>query len=279
MVGLGAVSRVRGAAAEQPRALPEAPLAALPGGLLVGFIAQPIAVLAWRAATADDFPATLFDPSVRDALVLSALTTGTALLVSALLGTPLAHLLARRAFPGKRAVETLVDLPLVLPPVVAGLALLLAFGRRGLLGAQFEALGVVIPFTTAAVVVAQVFVAAPFYVRSAKVGFLAVPRDVEEAAAIDGADAWAILRDVTLPLARPALAAGAVLCSARALSEFGATLLFAGNLPGRTQTMPLAIMSTYATDLDAALALAALLVALSAGVLVLSRSVLRPADA
>ena len=169
----------------------------------------------------------------------------------------------------------MIDLPLVLPPVVAGIALLLAFGRRGVLGDELHLIGITLPFTTAAVVIAQVFVAVPFYVRSAKVGILAVPRDIEEAAAIDGADGWTVFRDVTLPLALPGLAGGAVLCWARALSEFGATLLFAGNFQGRTQTMPLAIMGAYTSDLDAALALAVVLLVLCTGVLILARSALR----
>ena len=253
------------------------PLFVVPGGLLVLFILVPLGSLIWRAATSPTFWPSLAKPIVRDALLLSAATTAATLLFAVVLGTPLALLLARRRFPGKRLVETVIDLPLILPPVVAGIALLLAFGRRGVLGDELRLVGVTLPFTTAAVVVAQVFVAVPFYVRSATVGFLAVPPDVEEAAAMDGASALALLRDITLPLAMPGLAAGAVLCWARALSEFGATLLFAGNFQGRTQTMPLAIMSAYATDLDAALALAALLLALSAGVLLLSRSVVRTA--
>ena len=210
-----------------------------------------------------------------DALRLSGLTTALALGLAVAFGTPLAWVLARRAFRGRQLVETLVDLPLVLPPVVAGVALLTAFGRRGLLGAELEALGIALPFTTAAVVVAQVFVAAPFYVRSARIGFAAISREVEEAAAIDGADGWRVFRDVTWPLARHGVLAGAVLCWARALSEFGATLLFAGNLQGRTQTMPLAIMSAFEGDLGEALALAVLLLALSAAVLLIARAVVR----
>jgi molybdate transport system permease protein len=241
----------------------------------VGFILVPLLAIVWRTATAGAFWPSLGKPIVREALTLSAVTTGVTLVIAFVVGTPLAHLLARRRFPGKQLVETVVDLPLVLPPVVAGIALLLAFGRRGVLGDELQLIGITLPFTTAAVVIAQVFVAVPFYVRSAKVGILAVPREIEEAAAIDGAAGWIILRDVTLPLALPGLAAGAVLCWARALSEFGATLLFAGNFQGRTQTMPLAIMATYSSDLDAALALAVLLLVLSTGVLILARSALR----
>jgi molybdate transport system permease protein len=155
--------------------------------------------------------------------------------------------------------------------VTAGVALLMAFGRRGVLGPQLEAVGLELPFTMAAVVLAQLFVAGPFYIRGAKLGFLAVEPEVKEAAAIDGASPWASFWYVTLPLALPGLASGAVLCLARAVSEFGATLMFAGNFAGRTQTMSLAVMSALETDLSAALALAVLMVGTAAVVLVLSR--------
>jgi len=283
---LAALAKIRRGVLDKPRVVDpivrrgrRLPVAAIPGSLLVVFIVVPLAALIWRAAQSAAFWSSLAKPIVRDALQLSALTTGITLLVAFSIGTPLAFLLARRQFPGKRLVETIIDLPLVLPPVVAGIALLLAFGRRGLLGDGLQILGITLPFTTAAVVIAQVFVAVPFYVRSAKLGFLAVPPDLEEAAAIDGATAWTSFRDITLPLAAPGLAAGAVLCWARALSEFGATLLFAGNFTGRTQTMPLAIMTAYTSDLGAALALSVLLLALSAGVLMLAWSALGPGTA
>lgn len=254
------------------------PLFALPGLLLVLFIAVPLVALVERALGSSEFWPSLTKPVVRDALRLSAVTTGMTLLIAFVAGTPLAYLLARRAFRGKRLVETIVDLPLVLPPVVAGIALLVAFGRRGLLGDELRLLGIALPFSTAAVVVAQVFVSVPFYVRGAKVGFLGVPTDVEEAAAMDGATAWTAFRDVTLPLALPGIGAGAVLCWARALSEFGATLLFAGNFQGRTQTMPLAVMGAFERDLDAALAIAVLMLVVSGAVLMASRSFARSDD-
>jgi molybdate transport system permease protein len=169
--------------------------------VLVLFIVVPLLAVVGRAATAEAFWPSLSKPIVREALTLSAITTGITDLIAFLIGTPLAHLLARRRFPGKQLVETVIDVPLVLPPVVAGIALLLAFGRRGLLGHELELVGITLPFTTAAVVMAQVFVAVPFYVRSAKVGILAVPREVEEAAAVDGASPAKVFRDVTLPLA------------------------------------------------------------------------------
>jgi molybdate transport system permease protein len=169
-------------------------------------------------------------------------------------------------------LELVVDLPLVLPPVVAGVALLMAFGRRGLVGSLLSDLGIELPFTLAAVVLAQVFVAGPFYVRGAFAGFATIERSIEDAASIDGASTWTSFRYVTLPLAAPGIASGAVLCSGRALSEFGATLLFAGNFTGRTQTMSLAIMEAMESDLSGALALAVLLVVAAAVILTVARA-------
>jgi molybdate transport system permease protein len=210
-------------------------------------------------------------PVVLEALWVTVLTTAATLLVSIATGTPLAYLLARRQFPGKWLIETITDLPLVLPPVTAGVALLMAFGRRGVLGPQLEVLGIELPFTMSAVVMAQVFVAGPFYIRGAKLGFASIEPEIEEAAAIDGASILKSFWHVTLPLAFPGIASGIVLCLARAVSEFGATLMFAGNFAGRTQTMSLAIMAALESDLSAALALAVLLVVIAAIVLIMSR--------
>jgi len=206
-----------------------------------------------------DVLAALTLPTALDALRLSLLTTCLTLGLTILLGTPLAYLLARYAFPGKRLVETLVDLPVVLPPVVAGVALLLVFGRRGLLGAPLADAGIDLAFTTSAVVLAQLFVASPFYVRALKVAFAAVPRSVEEAARIDGASQLGALRHVTLPLALSGMIEGSVLAWARALGEFGATIVFAGSIARRTRTMPLEIYAALERDLDAAIATSALL--------------------
>jgi molybdate transport system permease protein len=169
----------------------------------------------------------------------------------------------------------MLDLPIVLPPVVAGVALLMAFGRRGLLGEELDLLGIQLPFTTLGVMVAQLFVAAPFFIRSALAGFSEIDRDIEAAAEIDGASLIGVLRDISVPAAMPSLAAGAVLCWARAISEFGATLLFAGNLQGRTQTMPLAIMSAFERSLGAALALSVILLVVSFAIIFASRSLTR----
>jgi len=209
--------------------------------------------------------------AIRLSLTTTAISTGVALLF----GTPLAYLLARRTFRGRNIIDTLLDLPMVLPPSVAGIALLIAFGRRGLLGSTLEDLGLSIAFTQAAVVVAQVFVAAPFYIKAAIAGFAGVDRDLEQAASIDGAHAGQILRHITVPLAWPVLFGGAVMTWARALGEFGATIIFAGNFPGRTQTMPLAIYIGFELDLNVALTLSVILLVTSFLVLFVVKGVLR----
>ena len=182
-------------------------------------------------------------PVVLEALWLSLATTAISLLVTVVLGLPLAIVLARRQFRGKGWLEAVVDLPIVLPPSVAGLALLLVFGRRGLLAAPFEFLGISVPFTTVAVILAQIFVSAPFFVRSARTGIAGVDHDLEDAARVDGASERQLFRSITVPLASAALAAGLVMTWARALGEFGATIMFAGNVEGRTQTLPLVVYS------------------------------------
>ena len=175
-----------------------------------------------------------------------------------LVGTPAAYILARVDFRGSRVINTLIDIPVVLPPSAAGIALLLAFGRLGLVGKYLEVFGVTLSFTTAAVVMAEIFVAAPFYVRQAVTGFGAVDRTIEEAALVDGASRNAVFFKVTVPLALPALVAGALTAWARALGEFGATVIFAGSFRGITQTIPLAIFAEFQSDIDAAVALSVL---------------------
>ncbi len=209
---------------------------------------------------------------LRQALSLSLTTSLIALALVLAFGTPLAYLLARKRFPGATVIDTLVDLPMILPPAVAGLALLMAFGRRGLLGEELDVLGVTLSFTTAAVVIAQTFVASPFYIRSARAGFARVDPDLERAAADLGAPPWRVFLLITLPLVRPSLVAGGILAWARALGEFGATIMFAGNFPGTTQTMPLAIYQRYeAGDLTTALFLAFVLLVSSFLILLLVR--------
>ncbi len=236
---------------------------------LVLFLAVPVIVLVARAILGGGLPAALGSRVVLDALVLSLTTTAVSLGLTLTLGTPLAYLLARRSFRGSSLVETIVDLPIVLPPSVAGLALLLVLGRNGLLGGALELVGLSIPFTTLAVVLAQTFVAAPFFIRSARAGIAAVDRDTEDAARVDGAAEVEIFRWVTAPLAGAALAAGAVMSWSRALGEFGATIMFAGNVQGRTQTLPLVVYSEFGGgDLEASIAAAAILVLAAFGVLV-----------
>ena len=232
----------------------------VPALLFAAFVALPLLALILRAAMTGNLLQQLAQPIVLSALRLSALTSLASLLIIVLVGTPTAYLLARSTFPGKRLLDVFIDVPLALPPVVVGVALLLVFGRLGVLGRWLQPLGIEIAFTTLAVVLAQVFVAAPFYVRSAKIGFARVDPELEEIAVTLGASTWQTLRYVTVPLAWPALMGGAVLSWARALGEFGATIMFAGNFTGRTQTMPLAIMTALESDLQTAIVLATLLV-------------------
>jgi molybdate transport system permease protein len=210
----------------------------------------------------------LGEPLVLDALRLSLITSTAAAAGVVALGLPVAYLLATRHFPGKRAVEVLVDLPMVLPPTVAGLALLLAFGRMGLAGGALAALGISIPFTTLAVVVAQVFMAAPFFINSARAGFSSVDRRFLDAAATLRAPEWRVFFRILMPLSLPSLLAGLGMSWARALGEFGATITFAGNLPGRTQTMPLGVYVALQQDLELSVTLSIILVAFSLALLV-----------
>lgn len=209
---------------------------------------------------------------VTSALRLSLLTATLATAVSFVLGVPLAWLLARSQFPGVRLLRALVTLPLVLPPVVGGVALLLAFGRMGFVGQLLDRwFGVTLPFSTAGVVVAEAFVAMPFLVVTVEGALRSADQGYDEAATTLGATPMTVLRRVTLPLIAPSLAAGGVLCWARALGEFGATIAFAGNLPGRTQTMPLAVFLALESDPDAAIALSLVLLVVSVVVLVALR--------
>jgi len=240
----------------------------LPATLAGLLVALPLAGLLQRAPWSDLW-SLLGTDAVREALRLSLLTSVIATAVSVALGVPLAWVLARVTFPGRRVARGLVTLPMVLPPVVGGAALLLALGRRGLVGQYLDQwFGIVLPFSTAGVVVAETFVAMPFLVVTVEAAFRAADRRFEDAAATLGARPWTIFRRVTLPTVRPALVAGTVLCWARALGEFGATITFAGNLQGRTQTMPLAVFVTRESDRGAAIALSLVMVAISLAVLV-----------
>jgi molybdate transport system permease protein len=216
----------------------------------------------------------LGEPVVRQALGLSLATSVLATSLCVLLGLPAAYTLARRRFPGREWLDTLVDLPITVPPVVAGVGLLLLFGRMGLLGRFIDAAGFRIAFTPLAVVLAQAFVALPFFVKAARSGFQALDPELEHVAVTMGASRWQVWRHVTLPLCRPALLAGITLAWARAMSEFGATLMFAGNMPGKTQTLPLAVMSAMEVDLDTALSLSALTLLVAGAALIAAKQFL-----
>jgi molybdate transport system permease protein len=241
--------------------------------LLAGFISLPIISLVVWTVNEDSWRA-MASPEARDALLLSIRTTAISMLIIILVGTPAAYVLARADFPGKRALDSLIDVPAVLPPSAAGIALLLAFGRFGLLGEYLDAFGIQLSFTTAAVVIAEIFVAAHFYVRQAVVGFSQVRREVEEAARVDGANRFSVFTRVTVPLAFPALLAGAVMAWARALGEFGGTIIFAGSFQGVTQTIPLAIFAARESDFDAAVALSVMVLGFAFTVILVARYLL-----
>jgi molybdate transport system permease protein len=231
----------------------------LPSLGLIGLLGLPLMALVWRAIGEDFFKYVLSSTAL-SALKLSLLTSTVTVLLAFTTGTPLAYILARWKFRGKSTLELLLDLPVVLPPSVAGLALLIAFGRQGVFGVWLNSAGITLPFTTAAVVIAQTFVSAPLFVRSARVGFAEIDEKIVESAADLGANEWQVFRFILFPLAGRALLTGIVLTWTRALGEFGATILFAGNLEGTTQTMPLAIFMGFERGLGVAIALSVMLV-------------------
>jgi molybdate transport system permease protein len=252
------------------RRLVPVPLA-VPAALALAFLVLPLLGLFVRAPWAT-LPQRLTEPEVLAALRLSLVAATLATAVCLVLGVPLAWLLARVDFPGRRLVRALITVPLVLPPVVGGLALLLLLGRRGIVGQWlYKWFDVTIPFTTTAVVIAEAFVAMPFLVIAVEGALRGVDDRYEEAAATLGASRWTTFRRVTLPLVAPGIAAGSVLCWARALGEFGATITFAGNFPGRTQTMPLSVYLLLETDPPAAIVLSLVLLAVSVAILVALR--------
>jgi molybdate transport system permease protein len=234
--------------------------------LVLGFLVIPVVALFVESPPAEMW-GDLDDPAVTDALIVTAKTNGIAFGLTLLVGTPAAYLIGRRRFPGRSLVITLIELPLVLPPAVAGIGLLAAFGRLGLLGEELDALGLSISFTQTAVVMAILFVAGPFYVRQAIASFEALDDDLLLAARTLGAGPARTFRRVAVPLAAGGLGAGAALSLARGIGEFGATIMFAGSLQGVTQTVTLAIYDALALDFDVALALGGLLVVVSAVVL------------
>lgn len=241
-----------------------------PAALGLALLMLPVAGLLTRVDPAR-LPALLTAPTALSALRLSVLTAAISTVLSLLVGGPLAVVLARSTLPGIQVVRALVLLPLVLPPVVGGLALLYCLGRTGLLGPPLEALGVSLPYTTAAVVLAQTFVAMPFLVVGLEGALRTAGGRYEQVAATLGAGPWLVFRRVTIPLLLPALGSSLVLTFARALGEFGATIAFAGSLEGTTRTLPLAIYTTAQSDVDAAVAMSLLLVVVALLTIVIAR--------
>ena len=240
--------------------------------VLLSFLFLPVVAVLERSIGRSDFLEVVTSSAVVEALRLSFVTTTVSLGLIIVFGTPLAYLLARGRFPGHHLVDTLVDLPMVLPPAVAGLGLLMAFGRRGILGQWLDNIGIELAFTTAAVVMAQTLVASPLYIRAAKAGFEGVDPNLELVSHTLGRSRIETFFRVAVPLARPALMAGAVMAWARALGEFGATIMFAGSIAGKTQTIPLAIYRSMETGLEVPLALSAILVLISFVVLFVFRA-------
>jgi molybdate transport system permease protein len=243
----------------------------VPAAIGTLFLVLPLLGLVIRAPWSD-LGARLTEPGVGEALRLSLVTATLATALAMVLGVPIAWVLARTDVRGRSVLRALVTVPLVLPPVVGGVALFLVLGRQGILGRLlYEWTGFTIPFTTLAVVLAETFVAMPFLVISVEGALRAADARFEDAAATLGADRWTTFRRVTLPLVSPGVAAGAVLCWARALGEFGATLTFAGNFPGTTQTMPLSVYLALQSDPEAAIVLSLVLLVVSVATLLLLR--------
>lgn len=242
---------------------------------VVLYLALPIAALFFRT-TPDLFFASLSNPQVISALWLSLATSLVSLSIVILVGTPFAFVHSRSVYPGKIIVDTLIDLPLVLPPAVAGFALLVLYGRMGLLGQYFNMVGISIAFTTLAVIMAQIFVASPFYIRQAKSLFEQFDRNYEYTARTLGASPLRTFLTITLPLTSGGLISGAVMTFGRALGEFGATIMFAGNLPGVTQTMPLAVYVGMESDFNLGLTISILLVLISFAIMIAVRLLTKP---
>lgn len=240
---------------------------------LLLFISLPLLALILRVSLTD-LLSSLRQPEVFQAVRLSLITSLLTTLTALIFGTPVAYLLAQSNLRLRQLIDTLVDLPTVLPPAVAGVALLMAFGRRGLFGEALAELGINIPFTPLAVIMAQTFIAAPLYIKAASIGYSSVNAELRQAAELDGANSWQVFRYVILPLSWLPMVTGSAMTWARAMGEFGATIIFAGNFPGRTQTMPLAIYLGFEIDLDVALALSFVLITFSFATLIVIKGLL-----
>jgi molybdate transport system permease protein len=242
--------------------------------LAMSFIALPVTALFLKSPL-DTILRSLHDPMVMDALRLSLMTSTITTIMVVTMGTPIAYVSARFNYFGKEMTDSLIDLPVIMPPAVAGIALLMAFGRMGIVGQYLNALGISIAFTTLAVIIAQTFVSSPFYIRQARTSFEDVDPAFENAARTLGASRFHTFFHVTLPIAMNGLISGAIMAFARSLGEFGATIMFAGNFQGRTQTMPLAVYTAMQGDLDVSLCLAIILVAISFVVIALVKILTR----
>ena len=241
-------------------------------------LAAPVIVLLANGVASRAWEGLPDSATILSAAILSFASTSAVVCLAAILGTPLAYALSRYEFKGKRLVSLVIELPIVMPPAVAGLALLLTFGRRGAIGSLLAEAGIIIPFSILAVILAQFFISAPFYIRSAQVGFSSIASEIEDAARVDGAYGWLMFWYITLPIAWRALVAGMILSWARALGEFGATILFAGNLQGKTQTMPLLVYSVFERDINAAIWTGLILILLALIALSLSQWLARAQD-
>ena len=237
--------------------------------LYVLFIGLPVVAILVKAAQQKGLMASLLSDTTIQALQLSIVTSIISIIIVVIIGTPFALLLARKDNLLLKFIDSLVELPIILPPIVAGVAMLMAFGRQGIMGPALNSVGIALPFTTGAVICAQIFVAAPFYIRAAKLGFQSVSTDYEDVSQTLGVSPWQTFWKLTIPLASPSILSGLALAWARAISEFGATIMFAGNLTGKTQTMPLAILTAMESDIGASLGLSVILLFASIIVLII----------
>jgi len=237
--------------------------------LYVLFIGLPVVAILVKAAQQKGLMASLLSDTTIQALQLSIVTSIISIIIVVIIGTPFALLLARKDNLLLKFIDSLVELPIILPPIVAGVAMLMAFGRQGIMGPALSSVGIALPFTTGAVICAQIFVAAPFYIRAAKLGFQSVSTDYEDVSQTLGVSPWQTFWKLTIPLASPSILSGLALAWARAISEFGATIMFAGNLTGKTQTMPLAILTAMESDIGASLGLSVILLFASIVVLII----------
>ena len=237
--------------------------------LYVLFIGLPVVAILVKAAQQKGLMASLLSDTTIQALQLSIVTSIISIIIVVIIGTPFALLLARKDNLLLKFIDSLVELPIILPPIVAGVAMLMAFGRQGIMGPALSSVGIALPFTTGAVICAQIFVAAPFYIRAAKLGFQSVSTDYEDVSQTLGVSPWQTFWKLTIPLASPSILSGLALAWARAISEFGATIMFSGNLTGKTQTMPLAILTAMESDIGASLGLSVILLFASIIVLII----------